>query len=385
MTHLSDYSYIDRGFAVFAYLCWSIYLLSRDERWRGLHILRRTSCCGHGRKQLGKPEFSVLLTTLLVTSMVLSVIYDCLCITVKYREGFTEINGLILQTPRKMYNPLDERIVLVADVFLNLAWSVRTSALFLLQAFWSHIVRPYTGGSQAGGDFMSSREFRTYQVASAISLILYPTMQGLFLALQRPDLSTIAPQFVSHFEGLLVAVLCAITIKRFKRLLRSLRPLRTGCVPLFKYYIRMNSLLLIAIIMDSGSLFIINVDVVTTGGQLQRHKWAFDLLTRIFNFGFSSIYMIMFFILYPLRGAGELAAGSHNNGSSTGTVLPVAATPSRSAYPKSPIIGQPSEMELNDMMIDEDSHMPVGHAEDDFSGQPVQESKSLVWSTAQRY
>jgi hypothetical protein len=379
MTHLSDYSYLERGYAVLVYLIWAVYLLWRDDRWRGFRVLRRLSWCGHRRRHLDRPEFRVLLTGLLLASMSLSVIYDILSSIVKYREGFTEVDEIIIQTPRKMYSPSNERIVLVADVFLDLSWTLRTSAMFLLQAFWSHVVRPYTGGGRTGSDFMSSREFRCYQVASIVSLILYPTLQGLFLALDEVSLSTIAPQFVSHAEGILVAFLSVITIRRFRRLIRSLRPLRTGCVPLFRYYIRMNILLIIAIAMDTGCLLIINLDTVINQGQLQRHKWAFDLLTRVFNFGFTATYMIMFFILYPIHGAGELAANTYT--SSAGATAPTAATPSKPYSPKNGLVVEPAgDLEL--VELGEEEIVVDGQVDDEFIVQPLQERKSLVWPPA---
>jgi hypothetical protein len=133
MTHLSDYSYIDRGIAVLFYMIASlIYLYNVDN----------LSAFNYEKLRVKKDPKSIC-TVLLFISMLFSVIYDGVATYFKYAEGYSLVNGGCILTPRASYSQRNKDLVTVADLMLDISWSLKSCALFLLQIIWNYVAKHY--------------------------------------------------------------------------------------------------------------------------------------------------------------------------------------------------------------------------------------------------
>ena len=141
-----------------------------------------------------------------------------------------------------------------------------------------------------------------YHALIVVSLVLYPLLQFIFL--YDALLSTITPQFVSHFENVCLAALCIYTARRFDALRQKLPP-GTRNVQVLEHYSHHNRKLALCLLGDGLFLFFINIDNV--GPKIiTPNKFWLDLFTRVFNIGFVMTYPTAIDLLYPGgMGGGE--------------------------------------------------------------------------------
>lgn len=289
MTHLSDFSYLDRGISDFFLLLWSLVIVYSRT---GFNQLLQPS-------KMRKLNLKSLVTLLLFLSMIFSVIYDTLGTYIKYEEGFYDDVELgIITKPKSKFSQANYDLIFTVDMMFNITCAFKTSSMFLLMAYWHAITHKL--GSSAASHFTKSNEFRFYSVYSCISIILYPSLQFIFV---HDELhSVVIPQFLYNFEVVVIAILSQLCNVRFVKLLNSLGSRATSSIARIKYYMRLNNLLTVACLLDCAPLFAINMDIVLhdSSDRLIYHKkfWS-DALTAVFNVGFSLTYVIIILTVFP--------------------------------------------------------------------------------------
>ena len=108
MTHLTDYSYLERGMAIFIFGIWAVVHIWSTDKFR---VFRW--------ENYQRRDTKTIVTTLLFISMTFSFIYDILGTYVKYAEGFQpkgfNINGEpnCVIRPKSTYSEVDKVIVTV--------------------------------------------------------------------------------------------------------------------------------------------------------------------------------------------------------------------------------------------------------------------------------
>lgn len=202
---------------------------------------------------------------------------------------------------------------------LDISWSLKSCSLFLIQLIWNHVVKKFKTKP-----FVSTMEAKIHVVMAIVSLISYPALQTAFQA-YNPNFSTIAPQFVSHFENFLIGFFCFAMSYRFKKLIASSKGFQGKAISRLRYYMSLNILLGISVWMDGIFLMVINVDSIVkltstpeqqkTGNFIGNSKFALDFLTKLFNFGFIHTYPIAILLLFPFgSGVNESTAGNGISG-----------------------------------------------------------------------
>eukprot|EP01006_Ploeotia_vitrea_P039635 TRINITY_DN66361_c9_g3_i3.p1 TRINITY_DN66361_c9_g3~~TRINITY_DN66361_c9_g3_i3.p1 ORF type:complete len:527 (+),score=233.28 TRINITY_DN66361_c9_g3_i3:105-1685(+) len=287
MTHLSDFSYVQRGLGVLFLLVWSLWQSRRMDRFRSISWAN-----------LRNFTLKSVALILLLLAMVFSVAYDALSSYIKYQEGFVvDEHGVIETAPKSVYSALSTRLLLPTDMMLSLAWSLKNSAVFLLLALYNHVVR----SEFKRLDFMGSREFHMYAVYALVSLVLYPVIQLIFLfSFDSPLLSTIMPQFLYAAESIVLEFLFALTNARLKKLIISLDPElgRVAVASKLLYYMDMNRYLMATYALETIGLMPINIAIVAGSKDFFDHrKFWMDVLTAIYSFGLCASFGVIFLSL----------------------------------------------------------------------------------------
>ena len=108
MTHLTDYSYLERGTAVLIFGLWSLVHIYTVDKFRVFRL-----------ENYFRKDTKTIVTTLLFISMFFSIIYDILGTYAKYEEGFTpkpDGSNCVIK-PKSSYNPTNKAVVTASTLF----------------------------------------------------------------------------------------------------------------------------------------------------------------------------------------------------------------------------------------------------------------------------
>jgi len=306
MTHLSDFSYLDRGAQDIVVLIFMLYYIHHKNRFRCFEI-----------RNFREKKLRSFIALFLILSLVIFLGYDINSAVLKYREGFEVIypngtpfeglddynlsipyvnytirhlNGLnCITKAATLYTTLDHSAELtISGVFLNFSWTLKSCGLFLLLSNWNHLFSRLTKKS-----IMSTWEFKIYIIYSIISFFLYFAMQLIFL--NNSLLSGIAPQFIAHVENVVLAILTEITNYRFHKAKVKFGEQMERTLD---FWITMNHVLAVALLLDGCCLGAINVDIVGNWLVIYKNKFWTDLLTVSYSVGYSIQYAVVIFILF---------------------------------------------------------------------------------------
>jgi len=240
---------------------------------------------------------------------VLMLIYDGLVAYIKYAEGFSVVNGVVLAAPSKIYSSQDQFNTDVANAILNLSWTLKSSSVFLALAVWNYAVCNMVNLK----NFHKSLEFKTYTFWSLVSFVLYPILAVVF---QNNALnSTVAPQFVYHCECFLEAMVMIRTNRKFLEFCEGRH--KDAVVARIHDYIFLNRLLIFTVLADGVALFIVNVDiishpVVAASRVIYNDKFATDFLSAIFSAGFVLTFPLVVLNLHPAQRSSGMGSKGPN-------------------------------------------------------------------------
>ncbi|KAI9136311.1 hypothetical protein BKA69DRAFT_1129202 [Paraphysoderma sedebokerense] len=304
MTHLSDFSYLERGIVDVFILIWMLMRIRNSQNYSSLHPKYLLEFLTGPRRS--SPPLKLIITYTLVFSLTVMIIYDFLATKMKYEEGFSHIaNSTNCATkPSATYNTENKFLVDVTNTLLNVAWCSKSTASFLLIAFWSHT------GSQYGlkKPFVTSLESKLCSAWAVFSVFLYPLLQYSFVS--NKLLSTVTPQFVYHAETCMVAVLSCVVQYRLRHTIErnaSAEDLgsqgsrtRFAGQEILRYHLQCNLWMILWNFMDFIADCSINIDAISLK-ILASNKFLLDLFTKFFSLGFSAAYVVMIQILFPLH------------------------------------------------------------------------------------
>ncbi|KAG0210491.1 hypothetical protein B0O80DRAFT_496213 [Mortierella sp. GBAus27b] len=321
MTHLSDYSFIQRAIANGWFYVWFVGYVFMYDRFSALHYQRMV-----------RFELRSVVTFLLLIAIPLHLAYDIGSTSIKYREGFWEIpeSQQIISKPSNLWTQPNQDTAEALDYALACGMALLTSIFFLLQAFYHYISKSVTKTS-----FMSSLEFRLNIACSITLLTIFPLIQYLF----RKNLAfrEAAPQMAFSSVLLIIAFLGVRTHFRFKSLLKvallTVNENSQGVAEKLEYFKDMNVVLTLAMAGSGLSLGIASADGLRATPTIAHNKFASDLLIANLNFFEFIIWVTVVLIFYPRRSVVGSAFGQ-----SSGTLSRTAPTSTRVniEYPKSP-------------------------------------------------
>ncbi|KAI9255426.1 hypothetical protein EDC94DRAFT_227864 [Helicostylum pulchrum] len=93
MTHLSDFSYLERCTIWFYISIYFLYSIYKGDKFRCLKF-----------KSIISGELKSIITVLLILAMLMQAMWDIVSTYVKYEEGFTVYEGNIISKPFVMWS-----------------------------------------------------------------------------------------------------------------------------------------------------------------------------------------------------------------------------------------------------------------------------------------
>ncbi|KAF9374079.1 hypothetical protein CPB97_000142 [Podila verticillata] len=308
MTHLSDYSFVQRAVANGWFYLWFLGYVFMWDRFDALNPRR-----------IFRFELRSIVTLALLVAMPLNLVYDIGSANIKYQEGFMDVSngaGVIMAKPSQFWARGHEDQAKLLDYCLSVGTALLTSVFFLLQSFWSFISKSVTKST-----FMTSFEFRLNIVISIIVIVFFPTCQYLF----RNDHARreAAPQMAFSAFLLLVSLLGVRTHFRFNSLLKAAMNTVTeatkSVVVKLEYFKDLNLILSGALFGASVSLGIASADGLRPEPTIARNKFASDFLITNVNFFSFIIWVTLVLIFYPRRTAVGNVFGSSSGGTMSRT------------------------------------------------------------------
>jgi hypothetical protein len=341
----SDFAYLDRAIVELLCLIFALRRIQTTDHFRSL-----------GWKAFARVELKAVATLLLLLSLICMTVYDFMAAFIKYSEGFwvDPVTGLIITRPVGKYSDANRRLFPSVSVLLNLGWTLQCSALFLMMALWNHMSK-----AELSKKFMSSLEFKAYAIYSIVSLGLYPVLQVVYFISGNVIVSALVPLLLYVFQCIILLVLCQVTNRRFRRLMRQLPP-HAKALTRISAYSEMNNYLSVALLLAIIGLGGIVIDALSVD-KLTFNKMALDALSKLFNVGFTAIYPIAILILFPAVSVAESMREqngmSRQNMKSMHPALNVIAKPERvaSAALRSPSPLSPSGSDKSQNMLHRDT------------------------------
>ncbi|KAF9406986.1 hypothetical protein BGZ76_006227, partial [Entomortierella beljakovae] len=204
MTHLSDYSFVQRIVSNGWFYIWFIVYVFRYDRFTALSV-----------KRVSRFELRSVVTLILLLAIPLHLSYDIGVATIKYSEGFwvNPKDGSIMGKPSALWSPTHQKLARVCDYTLAAVMALLGSIFFLLQSFYHYISKSVTKSS-----FMSSLEFKVNIVCSIGIVVVFPLVQYFF----RNDHARreAAPQLAFGIVSISIGLLSIRTHYRFLSLLK---------------------------------------------------------------------------------------------------------------------------------------------------------------------
>ncbi|CAO3591018.1 unnamed protein product [Absidia cylindrospora] len=321
MTHLSDFSFLQRMVSLAYLSVWFLYRVWKLDRFK---------CLAPSRFRQG--ELKSVVTALILVMIPFQLYYDVISCKIKYEEGFASIFGHVYTKPEMMWTKADKELVVPTNYSLCIGFSLQTGTLLLLQCFWR-----YLANSVAKASFMSSREFLFYIIWTFVSIIIFPVLQYNFSRdVYDPTYKEIMPELVYGFELLFVACLGVVSHFRFRKLLNNSRNSNNArsITNKIRYFQELNLILTVVLFIDSIAFIILSLDGLTGKKTLNAHKFSADFLICNINISTLIVWFLVMLIFHP----------TPQGSSPQGTQHPTSDFPSGAGKPTEGYVGSPPTM-----------------------------------------
>ncbi|CAO3610054.1 unnamed protein product [Cunninghamella blakesleeana] len=286
MTHLSDFSFLQRMVSLTYLSAWFVYRVWKLDRFRCL-----------SPEQFRQGELKSVVTALILIMIPFQLYYDVTSCKIKYEEGFASVFGHVFTKPETMWTKADQELVVPTNYSLCIGLSLQTGTLLLLQCFWN-----YLANSVAKASFMSSREFVFYIVWTLVSIIMFPILQYNFSRdVYDPTYKEIMPELVYGVELFFVSCLGVVSHFRFRNLLNNSRESNNAksITHKIRYFQELNLILTVVLFVDSTSFIILSADGLTGRKTLNAHKFSADFLICNINISTLIVWFLVMLIFHP--------------------------------------------------------------------------------------
>ncbi|CAO3611504.1 unnamed protein product [Mucor fragilis] len=310
MTHLSDFSFLQRAVGFSYVLFWFIHRIHATGGFDCLYF-----------SKLKRGELKSIVTILILVMLPFQLYYDMASCKVKYEEGFVQIFGHIVTKPEFLWTQADRNLITPTDYSLCVGFSLQIGTLLLLQCFWRYIANLV-----ARARFMSSKEFKFYIAMTLLNIILFPVLQYNFTRdIYNYTYKEIMPQLVYGIEMFLISLLGGVSHFRFKKLLSNSQHQNDAqfITHKMRYFQDLNLLLSVALFLFSTCFIILSADGLTNKKMINQRKFLADFFICNINILCIVIWVIVILIFHPKKTAVEESSGSrghritHNSASMT--------------------------------------------------------------------
>ncbi|KAI8356073.1 hypothetical protein EDC96DRAFT_515682 [Choanephora cucurbitarum] len=291
MSHLSDYSFLQRASGLGFLLVWLLYRLFATKGYHCFYL-----------SKLKKGDLKSVVTTSIFIMLPFQLYYDIVTCKIKYEEGFVPIEGKISTKPESLWSAADRDLVIPTDYSLCIGFSMQIGTLLLLQCFWKYLAKMV-----AKARFMSSKEFKFYILMTALNIILFPLVQYNFSqeGVYDSTLKEIIPQLIYGLELLLISMLGIVSHFRFNKLLGNTyyHPNHNprSMSHRIKYYQELNLLLSASLFAFSVCFIILSSDGLSQSKTINSNKFASDFLICNVNVLSVVIWMLVVLIIHPKK------------------------------------------------------------------------------------
>ncbi|KAI9270501.1 hypothetical protein BDA99DRAFT_501954 [Phascolomyces articulosus] len=294
MTHLSDFSYLQRCCLEFYITAFLVHRIWTNEKFNCLRP-----------SQIPKMALKSIITYLMIVMMCTQTTWDIISTWIKYKEGFImrPDNGQIIQKPFAYWDEYHQSFVQPIDYVQCVSFSLQTGVFFLLQCFWNYLCNRVAKRS-----FMGSWEFKFYIVWALGSAAMFPVLQWRYS--DDELLSEIVPQLAYGLQVLLTACLGVRSHFRFKRLLKMCKD-KIGAR--LAYFRDMNVMLTIILTVYGITLVLLCADGLTEAMTINSNKLAIDLLIANTNMCIIFLWLSFISIFHPRKVQGNQENTSQNS------------------------------------------------------------------------
>ncbi|KAI8070328.1 hypothetical protein BC940DRAFT_295833 [Gongronella butleri] len=287
MTHLSDFSYLERTFTYVYLGAYLLYSLAKYDRFQSLRP-----------SKIFTGELKSILTLLLMLMTLIQATADVTGVVIKYNEGFSAPygpTGPVMSTPYVMWRPDFKILSSDIDYVQCIAFSIETGLFFLVQCFWNYI-----SNSIVKRSFMSSWEFRFTVVWALCSMAMFPILQWYYRdnQLQRE----VVPQLAYSIETIFTAILGIRNNRRFARLIRTVQKKNasSSVIAKLRYFKVMNNFICLVLFSYGSSFLILCVDGLTSK-TIAANKFASDVVISNANICVVFYYLLFIMTFHPRR------------------------------------------------------------------------------------
>ncbi|KAI8089790.1 uncharacterized protein BX664DRAFT_314961 [Halteromyces radiatus] len=288
MTHLSDYSFLQRATSLSYLFIWYSYRVWSLDGFQCIRI-----------SKFRQGELKGIVTLLLFFMIPFQLIYEITSCRVKYEEGFVSVFNHIFGKPETMWTQADKDLIVPTDYSLCIGFSLQTGTLLLLQCFWN-----YLANSVAQANFMSSKEFKLYIIWSCLTMFLFPILQFNFSRnVYDYTYKEVMPELVYGCGLFIIAILGIRSHYRFNNLLRNSKHAMNSRYVNNKisYFQELNFILTIALLFYSIPLIILCSDGLTGKKSLNVHKFSSDFLICNTNVSSIVVWAVVILIFHPKK------------------------------------------------------------------------------------
>ncbi|ORY98567.1 hypothetical protein BCR43DRAFT_487753 [Syncephalastrum racemosum] len=302
MTHLTDFSYLQRCVLEVYISAYLLYTIWQNDRFRCLKP-----------SKIIDGELRSIITYLMILMMITQSSWDIISTWIKYSEGFLEIptTGQIITKPFAYWKPEHQRFIQPIDYIECVTFAMQTGVFFLLQCFWN-----YLSNTVVKKSFMGSWEFKFYIIWALGSAAMFPVLQWRYS--NDELLSEVVPQLAYSIEVLITAALGIRSHFRFSRLIRAAEQAivkkptsgstdvsqgqgRISIVVRLRYFRSMNTMLVIVLGIYGTSLLILCADGLTTSMAINSKKISLDILIATANMSVVFLWLLFISIFHPRR------------------------------------------------------------------------------------
>lgn len=302
MTHLSDFSFLQRAVGLGYVFFWLLFRIQTTDGFNCLYFSR-----------FKRGELKSIVTALILIMLPFQLYYDIVSCKVKYNEGFVSVNHQIVTKPEFLWTQADKDLVTPTDYSLCIGFSLQTGTLLLLQCFWKYLAKLV-----AQARFMSSKEFKFYIIMTIVNIILFPVLQYNFSRdIYDYTYKEIMPQLAYGCELMIISLLGGVSHLRFKKLLSHSRNQYDAQFinHKIKYFQDLNLILSVALFVVSISFLILSIDGLTVDKKINLHKFSSDFFICNINIMCIVVWVIVILIFHPKKTAEEKNNTLSNNSS----------------------------------------------------------------------
>ncbi|CAG8600841.1 8202_t:CDS:2 [Paraglomus occultum] len=295
-------TYTDRAIAEIWIWAWFIQRIWATDRFESLRL-----------QHLKRLELKSMIACCIIITLPLQIAYDISVVILRYKEPYIAVkfDGLdwkqinVSSSPNEDYQVMDrpvdtwsntnKRIWTAMQVLLCFCFSAQTGALYLVQAFWSHLASQW-----GNAPFVGSLELKIYFVWVVLSAVTLPASL-LISEHYRPTLSETVPEFFFSIQLTVLFMIALRNDRKMRRLFAVVRVNPTIRETIFQltYFIEMNKYLMLGIAALCVSMILFCLNMFIRGLRFTTMIFWPDLLMAIFNFGVFLLWVLMIMIIYP--------------------------------------------------------------------------------------